>query len=49
MSLEEPAEEDNRNIVRDEVKDDGEGNSMAGDVSVCIYSLVISREKAGES
>ena len=54
-SSKEPAEkavnvEDvNRNIEQEEVKDDGEGNSMVGDVSLCKYSLVISLEKAGES
>ena len=41
--------EDVNNKIEQEMKDDGEGNSIVDDVSVCIYSLVISREKAGES
>ena len=54
-SSKEPAEETltvedvNSNHEQEEVKDDGEGNSMVGDVSLCKYSLVTSREKAGES
>ena len=39
------AEDVNSNI--EQVRDDIEGNSMVDDVSLSIYSLDISREKAG--
>ena len=46
-SSKEPAEEAvtvavNSNLEQEEVKYDGERNSMVGDVSLCKYSLVIS-------